>query len=242
MKRFTKSLFLSLFITLSGMASEQLLLVVSDDFNATAGRMVRYALHDGVYIRQGNSIPVNLGRSGMGWGVGEKGFAHPQSDPVKKEGDGRAPAGIFPVLGSFGYAEQIQSDLPYQQATEKLICVDDAASNDYNKIIMLDEKKRPGSFEWMRREDGLYEIGLVVGHNRERLRGRGSCIFIHVQKEKGSPTAGCTSMAKEGLAELVAWLDGAKRPVLVQIPRSYCPQAEALYPGIACPSDDPADF
>jgi L,D-peptidoglycan transpeptidase YkuD (ErfK/YbiS/YcfS/YnhG family) len=235
MKRFAKSLFLSLFIALSGTASEQLLLVVSDDFNATTGRMVRYALHDGVYIRQGKEIPVNLGRNGLGWGVGEKGFAHPPSDPVKKEGDGRAPAGVFPVLGLFGYAEQTQSALPYQQATKKLICVDDAASDDYNKIIMLDEKKRPESFERMRREDGLYEIGLIVGHNRERLRGRGSCIFIHIQKESGSPTSGCTSMAKEKLAELVAWLDAAKEPLLVQIPRSYCPQAEALYSGLACP-------
>jgi L,D-peptidoglycan transpeptidase YkuD (ErfK/YbiS/YcfS/YnhG family) len=234
MKRFAKSLFLSLFIALSGMASQQLLLVVSDDFNATTGRLSRYALHEGVYVRQGDSIPVNLGRNGLGWGMGEKGFVHPHSDPLKREGDGRAPAGIFPVLGLFGYAEHIKSSLPYQQATEKLICVDDTASEEYNRIVTLDDAKRPESFERMRREDGLYEIGLVVGHNRERLKGRGSCIFIHIQKEGGSPTAGCTSMKKKDLLELVAWLDAAKRPVLVQIPHSYCSQAEALYPGLSC--------
>lgn len=235
MKRFAKSLFFSLFFTISGTAAEQLLFVVSDDFNATTGRLSRYALHEGLYVRNGNDIPVNLGRNGLGWGLGEKGFVYPESDPVKKEVDGRAPAGIFPVISLFGYAEEMESSLPYAQATEKLICVDDTASEDYNKIITLNDAKRPKSFEWMRREDGLYEMGLVVGHNRERLRGRGSCIFIHIRMGGGSPTAGCTSMAKEDLMTLVAWLDAAKRPVLVQIPRSYCPQAEALYPGLTCP-------
>jgi L,D-peptidoglycan transpeptidase YkuD (ErfK/YbiS/YcfS/YnhG family) len=235
MKRFAKSLFLSLFLALEGTASQQLLLVVSDDFNATTAQLSRYALHEDVYVRQGEDIPVNLGRNGLGWGVGEKGFAHPPSDPVKREGDGRAPAGIFPLTSLFGYATKLsKSTLPYQQATKKLICVDDIASDDYNKIVMLSDANPPESFERMRREDGLYEIGLVVGHNRERLRGRGSCIFLHIQKDIGSPTAGCTTMAKEALAELVAWLDADKRPLLVQIPRRYCPQAKALFPGIAC--------
>src|SRR3712207_8482067 len=47
--------------------------------------------------------------------------------------------------------------------------------------------------------------------------GRGSCIFLHVWRGPRSSTAGCTAMAEPALAELLRWLDPARRPALVQL-------------------------
>ena len=237
MKYFTK-LFLTLFLTFDfASASEQLILIVSDDFNNTHGVLSRYEKQQENFQQVGEKARVNLGRNGLAWGIGESGFLPKSGEPVKREGDGRAPAGIFEISKAFGYAPQINTRMPYVQADEELICVDDSQSDDYNRIVNINESSNPVSFEWMRRRDDLYKIGLVIGHNREAKKGAGSCIFFHIRKSEDAPTAGCSAMREEDLSTILGWLDPAKKPKLVQIPRSYCPQAEKLYKGVHCPAE-----
>jgi D-alanyl-D-alanine dipeptidase len=237
MKYFTK-LFLPLFLTFDlASASEQLILIVSDDFNNTHGVLSRYEKQQKRYGQVGEKIRVNLGRNGLAWGIGESGFIPKADEPVKKEGDGRAPAGIFKITKAFGYATQINTKMPYVQADKELVCVDDSRSDDYNKILNINESSNPVSFEWMRRRDDLYKIGLVVGHNSEAQKGAGSCIFFHIRKSEDAPTAGCSAMREEDLSTIIEWLDPAQNPKLVQIPRSYCSQAEKLYKGIRCTAE-----
>ena len=237
MKYFTK-LFLPLFLTLdSASANEQLMLIVSDDFNRTDAVLTRYENRGGSFKQIGDQLPVNIGRNGLAWGIGESGLSPLAGEPVKREGDGRAPAGIFPVSKAFGYAAQIQTKMPYIQADKALICVDDSRSDDYNRILEINDSDDPKSFEWMRRDDDLYKIGLVIGHNSDEKKGAGSCIFFHIRKSEDAPTAGCSAMREEDLAAIIAWLDPAKNPKVVQIPRNYCPQVEKLYPGVSCPSE-----
>jgi L,D-peptidoglycan transpeptidase YkuD (ErfK/YbiS/YcfS/YnhG family) len=237
MKYFTK-LFLPLFLTFdAASASEQLILIVSDDFNNTHGVLSRYEKQQERFRQVGEKVPVNLGRNGLAWGIGESGFLPKADEPVKKEGDGRAPAGIFKITKAFGYAPQINTKMPYIQADKELVCVDDSQSDEYNRIININGGSNPVSFEWMRRKDDLYKIGLVIGHNSEAKKEAGSCIFFHIRKSEDAPTAGCSAMREEDLSTLMGWLDPAKNPKLVQIPRSYCPQAESLYRGIRCPAE-----
>jgi zinc D-Ala-D-Ala dipeptidase len=97
--------------------------------------------------------------------------------------------------------------------------VDDPSSAHYNAIV--DRARVPrvdwGSSERMRRID-LYRLGVAVDYNvSPRAAGRGSCIFLHVRRGPRSSTAGCTAMAEPALAELVRWLDPARRPALVQL-------------------------
>jgi L,D-peptidoglycan transpeptidase YkuD (ErfK/YbiS/YcfS/YnhG family) len=62
---------------------------------------------------------------------------------------------------------------------------------------------------------------VVVGHNDAPVTpGGGSCIFLHLRSSASSTTAGCTAFDAAPMEELLRWLDPAKRPVLVQLPRA----------------------
>jgi L,D-peptidoglycan transpeptidase YkuD (ErfK/YbiS/YcfS/YnhG family) len=68
----------------------------------------------------------------------------------------------------------------------------------------------------MRRADGLYQLGIVVGYNTEPvLAGRGSAIFLHVWRGPGQATAGCIAMNLADLERIVAWLDPVKNPRII---------------------------
>ena len=98
--------------------------------------------------------------------------------------------------------------------------MDDAASRHYNRIVSPLGPAEWDSAETMLRPDGLYALGAVLGHNASPPRpGAGSCIFLHVRRGPDVPTAGCTALDRPDLAELLAWLDAEKNPVLVQLPR-----------------------
>ena len=74
------------------------------------------------------------------------------------------------------------------------------------------------SSEQMRRDDVLYQWGVVVEHNPAAIPGAGSCIFLHIWRNSAAPTAGCTAMAESDLVRLLRWLDPAQHPILVQMP------------------------
>ncbi|WP_345986098.1 hypothetical protein WCX49_03005 [Sulfurimonas sp. HSL-1656] len=213
-------------------AHDQLLLVVADDMNRSTALLQRYERTPGGWETVGERVPVNVGRNGLGWGIGILDLPHPDTDPVKHEGDGRAPAGVFALGPVFGYAAVEATQMPYRQATPDLVCVDDSLSTAYNRIVPVRPEVTFRSFEWMHREDSLYRIGVVVGHNGKAEAGQGSCIFLHIEKAPGAGTAGCTSMAQGPLAAIIRWLDPDKSPLLVQIPRQRLPEVQKRFKGI----------
>ncbi len=218
-------------------ANEQIILVISDDFNTSKARLFTYEKQANGYVRVFESFSVNLGRNGLGWGEGIKKVEHLKNEPLKYEGDGRAPAGIFKLGYAFGYASKNPSKLTYIQATDDLICVDDAQNKFYNQVLHVSDKSKIKSYENMHRNDNLYEIGVMVGHNSDNISKRGSCIFLHIEKGNDSATAGCTSMSIEKLSSLMAWLDAKKAPILIQLPSKYCAKGVEKYKELICPND-----
>jgi L,D-peptidoglycan transpeptidase YkuD (ErfK/YbiS/YcfS/YnhG family) len=172
----------------------------------------------------GAPIPAAVGRTGVAWGTG----LHPAQagGPVKREGDGKAPAGIYRLSSAFGYAAPSEVGwirMPYVRADSSIECVDDVRSRFYNRRVDRDTIPRPDwtSHEEMRRPDRLYEWGVWVDHNSDPpVAGGGSCIFLHVWAGPGIATSGCTAMAEADIRVLLAWLDPRARPVLVQLPRT----------------------
>lgn len=203
--------------------SRQVVLVTTrgwDDVPGTLRRFERKGTR-GAWVQVGRDVPVAVGRNGLGWGSGlvETGG---EAGPQKKEGDGKAPAGVFALGTAFGFATRAGAAwlrVPYTPLTPSVECVDDTASRSYNRIVVRDEAAGAdwNSSERMRSVEG-YRWGLVVRHNAAPpVAGRGSCIFLHVWAGPGRGTAGCTAMEEGNLTELLRWLDPKKSPLLVQL-------------------------
>ena len=219
--------FLILFAFAEGfLYANQIVLVLSDDFNTTKAKM--FCLEDGRAVF--SNIDVNLGRNGLAWDGEDNIFLHVTPQPIKKEGDGKSPAGVFPLISSFGY-EDHQFSLPYLKSSLEDICVDDINSSLYNNIVKIPQII-PKSFEYMHRDDSQYRLGIVIAYNPSKIKQRGSCIFLHVQKELNHPTAGCTSMAYEDLNKILNWLDADKKPLFIQITKEYLQEARKHYKDI----------
>jgi zinc D-Ala-D-Ala dipeptidase len=202
--------------------SRQLVVVRTADWAASEGLLQRFDRNGprDEWHAVGAPIRVAVGNGGLAWGRG----VHPdQSGPQKKEGDGKAPAGIYKLPSTFGYAPDAPGNLPYTMATPELLCIDDPASVRYNRILLRSEIQFPDwkSFESMRRDDDQYRLGVVVEHNPEPTKsGAGSCVFLHAWKSPGEPTVGCTAMEPASILTLARWLDWASEPALVQLPDS----------------------
>jgi D-alanyl-D-alanine dipeptidase len=202
--------------------SEQLVVVVTPGWNHTTGTMQRFdrATPASEWRPIAHPIPVVVGRTGIAWGTG---FDEVSADrPPKHEGDGKAPAGIFPLDTAFGFAprDSMRSvKLPYVQLLPTTDCVDDTASTHYNTVV---DRASVPRVDWNTaehmREVAQYQVGVIVGYNAAPpLKGRGSCIFLHIWAGADSHTAGCTAFDESVLRDVMVWLDPAKRPLLVQL-------------------------
>ncbi len=204
--------------------ARQLILVTTRDWDAVGGILRRFERRGarGVWTQVGAEVPVVVGRSGLGWGVGVV-ASGAEAGPHKREGDGKAPAGVFRLGPAFGFAPAREASglrLSYRPLTPSTECVDDTASRRYNLIVDRDALKVVdwNSSERMREIEG-YRWGLVVAHNAAPpAPGLGSCIFLHVWAGAGKGTAGCTAMEQTNLETLLRWLDPSKAPLLVQLP------------------------
>ena len=207
-------------------SSQQIILVVSADINSSVAKLECYEENQIMF----QTIDVNIGKNGLGLGLGEINLVQNSSELLKYEGDKKAPIGVFKSTHIFGYEKNTKFKMPYLYANKDLICVDDSDSKFYNKIVQRkgDEK----SFEFMKRDDSQYELGIVVEHNKQAQKRRGSCIFLHVKKSEDSPTAGCTAMSLDEIKKITNWLDKDKNPILIQIPSSSSKEILKLYPQI----------
>jgi D-alanyl-D-alanine dipeptidase len=227
--------------------ARQLIIVTTKDWQAVDGELQRYerARRNGPWRAVGAKIPVVVGRNGLAWGRGlhgEPAALAQGADPLKREGDGKAPAGAFRLTAAFGYAPPAQArrvKLPYLQASQAVQCVDDAHSAYYNQVVDRAQIKAPDwqSHEEMRRKDELYRWGVVVEHNAGGVSNRrshaqpggGSCIFLHIWSGAERGTAGCTAMEARLLEEVLYWLDPQQQPVLVQLPEREFARLQSVW-------------
>lgn len=201
--------------------SLQMVVVTTNGWDSISGtaRLLQRKDIGAKWTTVGAAFPVVVGRSGLAWGE-ESGNAG--SPKLKKEGDGNAPAGRFPLTSVFGTSSK-PSALPfeYTKLDRNTECVDDVKSSFYNRIV---NRMQVGNFDWKSSEKMLavgeqYSLGMFVGYNSYPVkRGSGSCIFLHIWKNSASGTAGCTAMERRNLERIVAWATPDKNPYLVQLP------------------------
>lgn len=166
----------------------------------------------------GDDFPVVVGRGGLIWSLDT---APEGISLFKREGDGKSPAGLFPLTFAFGRPDRPGDvKLSYTKLEGYSECVDDVDSGHYNKLV---DRLKVGNFDWKSSEKMLevgleYDLGLFVAHNSYPVRrGDGSCIFLHIWKDATTGTSGCTAMRREDLQRVLAWADPAKNPYLIQL-------------------------
>jgi L,D-peptidoglycan transpeptidase YkuD (ErfK/YbiS/YcfS/YnhG family) len=215
-------------------SSGQMVLVIVPDWNSDHGNLRTYTRKDGVWREASEPQPVVVGRAGSAWGQGLSPVPH--DGPIKREGDGRAAAGVFRIGDAFGYADRAVTALDYRAMHVDDYCIDVPSSPLYNQIVdtrNADPSIVAGSTEPMRRDlhadgDQRYRLGFVIQHNASDIPGAGSCIFAHIWKSPGTPTAGCTAMDGAVMERLLAWLDPKQRPIFVLLPQTeYLRHAKA---------------
>lgn len=207
--------------------ARQMVVVVTDGWNADRGSLQAFAREgDGRWRPVGAPAPVTIGQHGAAWGLGLA-AAHPADGPLKREGDGRSPAGVFRIGTAFGYASRADTALPYRALGADDWCVDVSTSPHYNRIVdaaVVGKAAVAGASEPMRRDlhfagDQRYRLGFVIEHNAQQRPNAGSCIFAHLWAAPDDATVGCTAMAADTMRRLLAWLKPQKRPVFVLLPR-----------------------
>ncbi|MBA2432983.1 MAG: hypothetical protein H0V56_12860 [Chthoniobacterales bacterium] len=221
--------------------SRQLIVVTAPNWNSNRGvlQLLERAA-GGEWQRVGDDVPVMLGRNGLAWGIGlhppapEATARQAKEQPTKREGDGRAPAGVFELERVYGGAGTRRlGRFPYQQLSQVMECIDDSESRSYNRIVDVAQvpvRERDWTrTETVRAANPMFRWLVEVKHNWEQRPGYGSCIWLHIWKAPGVATSGCTAMETAALERLVHWLDARKRPLLVQLPRA---EMRRLLPGL----------
>ena len=135
----------------------------------------------GVMLAGGRQIPCALGRRGI--------------TNSKHEGDGATPSGRYLlVMALYRPDREIlrPTGLPVHKITRKSGWCDAPDDRNYNRKVSLPYHS---SHEELYREDRLYDWLLVLDQNyHNKIRGRGSAIFLHMAKDDFRPTEGCIAI------------------------------------------------
>ncbi len=196
-------------------SAKRLVLVTADTLNSTTATVERFERHSPNALWQvaGGPATALIGHKGVAWAYAFRKFAK-RGEPVKVEGDKRAPAGFYKIGPSFGFAA---SQMPnYVRIDEGMVCVDDLNSPAYNTITRRDRIGPKVHGENMSRVPD-YARGLLVDYPTDRKARAGSCIFIHLQLPGKTGTSGCVALPEPQLAAVQDFTqEGA---VLAVLPR-----------------------
>jgi L,D-peptidoglycan transpeptidase YkuD (ErfK/YbiS/YcfS/YnhG family) len=125
----------------------------------------------------------------------------------KREGDHASPAGTFPLLYGYYRPDRVawpKTDLPLTGLRPNFGWCDAADDPHYNTLVTLPYL---ASAELLWRDDGLYDLIVVIGYNTDPVvPGKGSAIFLHVARPDFSGTEGCIAVAREALIPLLSLL------------------------------------
>ena len=167
------------------------------------GAQVKFVAHpDGRFELGERIVRCALGRSGV------------KAAKQKREGDGASPLGAWPIRKLL-YRPDVGAPptaIPAEPIARDDGWCDDPGDERYNRPVKLPFR---GSFEKMWRDDHLYDLVVVLGHNDDPPKPYlGSCIFLHLAREGYLPTEGCVALARE---DLEAVLREARPGDLVEI-------------------------
>jgi len=203
----------------------QTILCLAPDWQSSAGTFSLWSRSEGgTWRRETLDIPMRLGEKGLAWGRGLS--PEPPLELQKKEGDWKAPAGVFEIGAAFGYAKDfpVKKGQSYIQVKPGELWIADPTSSYYNQHLSLHGREPETDWEkrgQMRLGDPSHSLKLFIAHNAPpNVRpGAGSAIFFHIWREKGAiPSSGCIVSERSAIEHLVEWVDPSKHPLCVILP------------------------
>lgn len=127
---------------------------------------------------------------------------------AKREGDGATPLGHWPIRAVLLRPDRV-GPIPHLRLPWRWLRPDDGWSDDpadpaYNRPV---RHPHSHSAERLWRDDGAYDVIVVLGHNDNPPRSRqGSAIFLHCTADRAF-TEGCVAIGKADLVMLLPKLD-----------------------------------
>jgi D-alanyl-D-alanine dipeptidase len=179
-------------------SARRLVLVTAPDMNTPNATIERFERAGDGWKSVATAQPALIGRNGMAWSQAFRALAG-QGEPIKVDGDKRAPAGLYRIGASFGFAPSSRAN--YLHVKEGTVCVDEPASPAYNTITTRAKIGSTVHAENMWRVPA-YRHGLLVDYPTDRKSRAGSCIFIHIRMPEAKHTQGCVAVPEAQLREL----------------------------------------
>lgn len=126
---------------------------------------------------------------------------------LKREGDGKTPIASMTLLYGFHRGDRmsaLNTSLPMHRTRKNMLWCDAPSNPNYNRPVKTPFK---ASHEEMLRQDGLYDVCLVLDWNvRSRRRNLGSAIFMHMIRPGYEPTAGCIAVHPRDMRRILPFL------------------------------------
>ena len=126
---------------------------------------------------------------------------------IKREGDGATPIGNMRLLYGFVRRDRmrvLKTALPMRRISWNMLWCDQPTHPSYNRLVRAPCNQ---SHEKMMRQDGLYDICLVLDWNiTSRSRNRGSAIFFHLIRPGYKPTEGCIAVNYRDMQRLIRFM------------------------------------
>jgi len=202
--------------------SDQLVMVTAANLSTTYGWVTEWDRRAGHWAKVGGPYPVRLGYTGLSnRAVGQR-----------RQNDGSTPTGSYGIGLTFGTSTAPSTRMKWRHVDSNDYWVDDprdpATYNTYQVARARAARWRISQAERLITFGRQYEFVAIVNFNvpsgvhyangqyvtstpaNVRLGGG---IFLHV--DGAGATAGCISMSRTPMRNLIHWLDPAKHPRVV---------------------------
>ena len=149
---------------------------------------------DGRFELDGRVVRCALGKAGV------------IAAAEKREGDNKSPLGVWTMREVWYrpdvYSEGPNTALPVRATRPEDGWCDAPGDPNYNRPVAL---PYPASAERMWRDDAVYDLVVVLGHNdTPPVPGMGSAIFMHLAREGYLGTEGCVALARADIEAVLA--------------------------------------
>ncbi|MDC0515940.1 L,D-transpeptidase family protein [Candidatus Pelagibacter sp.] len=124
----------------------------------------------------------------------------------KREGDFSTPKGLFNLKKLYFRKDRV--GIPKCKIDKKVIkknmaWCDDSNHKKYNEEIKTLNKNLKENFH---RKDHKYDYIISISHNKQKIPGKGSAVFIHLT-DNYKPTSGCVALKKKDFEILLKLID-----------------------------------